>query len=70
MFQSLIFIVLAFLRNFLDGLPPEASDKINWLFIEGRSRTRLLETSSFLSRAAVKIPNPEVKYRENFYQLH
>ena len=49
MFQTLMFIVLVFIALFLGGRSSEASDKINGMFIGGRSRTRLLEASSSCS---------------------
>ena len=44
-----MFIVLVFFALFLDGCSSEDSDKMSGLLIEGRSRTRLLEASSFCS---------------------
>ena len=49
MLQNLMFIILVIFALFLDGRSYEASDKINWLFIGGRSRTRLQEASSSCS---------------------
>ena len=49
MFQNLMLFTLVIFALFLDGCSYEASDKINWLFIGGRSRTRLLEASSSCS---------------------